>query len=96
MLPRKTNTTQSSLIQRAKADQLQYELPRSIIQKELDTRGVKRQTDIWIYPLFGARFLAVVGAHDSFVYIFEVDGSYIKSVEQKPCLGVRPNGSLLY
>lgn len=90
------NTIQASLIQRAEADQLQYALPRSIIERELEERQVKPQTDIWIYPNYPANFTAVVGAHDVFVYIFEVHKSKIVSIDQKPCLGVRPNGSLIY
>lgn len=90
------NTTATSPIQRAKIDQLQYELPRLFIRKELDERGVKPQTDIWIYPDYPYGFTAVVGAHGRFVYIFEVHRGEIVSCVQKLCLGVRPNGALMY
>ena len=90
------NTTQASLIQRAEADQLKYALPRQIIERELEARKVVPQTDIWIYPNYPNGFTAVVGAHDKFVYIFEAVKGSIVSIDQRLCLGVRPNGSLIY
>lgn len=78
---------------------MQYALPRAIIQEELDFRELERQTDIWIYPLCNENswtaYQAVVGINDQ-VFIFHVDRAVINKIERKPCLGVRPNGSLIY
>jgi hypothetical protein len=83
-------------MRRAEIDQLKYALPRQIIERELEARGVVPQTDIWIYPNYPDGFTAVVGAHNVFVYIFKVYKAAIISIDQKRCLGVRPNGSLIY
>ena len=96
LLPTTSSTGSTTVIQRAKIDQLQYCLPKQIIQEGLDRIGVRRQTEIWIYPNYPEGFTAVVGAHDEYVYIFEVEKSRIISKEITRCLGVRPNGSLIY
>lgn len=93
---KRMSITQASLMNLAEADQLKYALPRQIIERELKARKVVPQTDIWIYPNYPDGFTAVVGAHDKFVYIFEVVKSSIVSIDQRLCLGVRPNGSLIY
>lgn len=92
----KMSIIQAKLIQRAEADQLRFALPRQIIEYELKARKVVPQTDIWIYPDYPNGFTAVVGAHDRFVYIFKVVKATIVSVDQRLCIGVRPNGSLIY
>lgn len=80
----------------SQSDQLQYQLPKALIQGELDRRGVERQTEIHIYPDYPHGFTAVVGVHDDKVYIFKVFKSCIVSIDMRNCLGVRPNGTLIY
>lgn len=98
MLPSTTKTGMPGLqeIHRAKVDQLQYTLPKATVQRAMETMGLEAQTDIWIYPNYPAGFTAVVGAEDVFVYIFECVWGKIVGVRRRDCLGVRPNGSLIY
>jgi len=86
----------NSPIRRAKIDQLQYALPKFVIQRELDVRNIVQKTEIWIYPNYPVGYTAVVGGNDNRVYIFEVDRGFGRLVDAVPCLGVRPNGSLIY
>ena len=84
------------MIRRAKIDQLRYTWPKHVIQRELDERFIKRNTEIWIYPTYPAGYMAVVGAFKDLVYIFEAEWGLVVSMEVRRCLGVRPNGSLIY
>ncbi len=87
---------QTEAARTARADQLQYYLPKATIQRELELRGLKRVTEIWIYPIYPDGYTAVVGVPEDRVLIFSVDYGVGILLEEKKLLGFRPNGSLIY
>lgn len=91
LMPHQTESART-----ARANQLQYYLPKATIQRELDIRGMKRLTEIWIYPMYPDGYSAVVGIQEDIVLIFSVDFGVGLLLEEKKLLGFRPNGSLIY
>ena len=83
-----------SPMQRAIADQLQFHIPRALVQQALDVRGIKAQSDIRIYPIYPTGWIGVVGAQN-IVYIFKSTKGEL-SIRTTECLGFRANGSIIY
>lgn len=79
----------------ALVDQMQYELPRAIIKREMELRGLIQESEIWIYPFTGDTFEAVVAVKGE-IYVYFVEGGNGELVDTVPCKGVRENGSLIY
>lgn len=87
------NTMTRSL---AWSNQLQYGLPRALVASWLDLRGIQKQSDIWIRPLYPSGYEAVVAAWNRvwiFRYNIRTKELVIKDIQHVQ--GFYPNGMLI-